>query len=248
VAEAPFHHDAAHQLTLVLEAWAARQRRPLRVFRNLAVRWLEEYPQTGIDPDVCVLAPPPPDIDDVNSLCLWRPGHLPPPLCVEIVSRNHPYKDYRDVQDRYAALGTHELAVFDPVLAGPSAFGGPVLLQLWRRESTGDFERIHFGDSPVYSEVLDAWLIPDPAERDLHIASDRRGTLRWPTEAEIARANAERAKADAERAKADAERAKADAERAKADAERAKADAERERREREDMERRLAELETKLSR
>jgi hypothetical protein len=274
VPEAPFHDDAAHRLKLVLEAWAAKQSRPMRVLRNLAIRWLEDRPKIGIDPDVCILAPPPPHLDDISSLCLWKSGHVPPPICFEIVSREHPHKDYTDVQDRYAALGTHELVVFDPMLAGPPAFGGPVHLQLWRRDSHGDFERVHFGDTPVHSEVLGAWLLCET--RHLDIATDKHGTQRWLTEAESARAEARRSKADAkraetaieqakadaeraeaaieqaradvERAKADAERARAAIERVKVEAERAKADAERERLEREALARRLAELEAKIGR
>jgi hypothetical protein len=231
VPEAPVHHAVAHRITLLLEAWAARQGRDLRVLRNLALRWLEDYPRTGIDPDVCLLDPPPSNLDEVASLCLWRPGHVPPSICFEVVSANHPYKDYSVLQDRYAALGTHELIVFDPLLAGPASLGGPVSLQVWRRDLTGGFERIHFESSPAYSETLDAWLIPDG--RTLHLAQDRAGLRRWLTEAEYAQKDAGRAQAEAERAQAEAERAQAEAE--------------RERREREDVQRRLSELEAKLN-
>jgi hypothetical protein len=251
VPEAPVHHHAAHQLTLVLEAWAARQSAPVSVLRNLALRFLEEHPTTGIDPDVCVLAPPPANLDELGSVCLWKPGHVAPPICFEIVSANHPYKDYSVLQDRYAALGTRELVVFDPLLAGPRSLGGPVSLQLWRRDPSGPFERVHFSSMPAYSEVLDAWLVPDG--RLLRIADDRQGTRRWLTEAEYAQLDAERAQADAERAQADAERAQADAERAQADAERAQVDAEaqrsraeREQAQREELERRVRELEAKI--
>ncbi|HEY8945197.1 MAG TPA: Uma2 family endonuclease [Polyangiaceae bacterium] len=204
VPEAPVHHDVAHRLTLLLEAWAPRQNRPLRVLRNLAIRWLEEYPQTGIDPDVCVLDPPPANLDDLGSLCFWKTGYLPPPICFEIVSVNHPYKDYGALQDRYAAMGTHELVIFDPLLAGPPSLGGPVALQLWRRDVAGGFERVHFGNGPTYSESLDCWLIPDG--RTLQLARDRAGRDRFKTEAEYRSADAERAQADAERAQASAER------------------------------------------
>jgi hypothetical protein len=227
VPESPLHHTVAHRLTLLLEAWASTQPRPVSVLRNLALRFLEEYPQTGIDPDVCVLDPPPPDLDELGSLCLWKSGHVAPTICFEIVSANHPHKDYSALQDRYAALGTDELVVFDPLLAGPAALGGPVSLQLWRRDISGGFERVHFSGSPAYSEVLDAWLVPDG--RALHIADDRAGLKRWPT--------------SAERAQAEAERAQAVAERAQAEADRAREETERERQRREDVERRLRELE-----
>src|SRR5262249_55285779 len=150
--------------------------------------------------DVCVLDPPPPGVDDLGSLCLWRPGHVPPTICFEVVSRNHPHKDYAEIQDRYALVGTRELVVFDPLLAGPRALGGPVLLQLWRRDALGVLERVHAGNEPVLSEVLGAWLLP--SETSLDIANDREGLQLWATWEE--RAVAERAEAD--RARAEAER------------------------------------------
>ena len=235
VPEAPVHHFAAHHLTLLLEAWA-RGRDSVRVLRNLALRFLEEHPRTGIDPDVCVLSPAPPDLDDIGSLCLWKSGHVAPPLCFEIVSENHPYKDYSVLQDRYAALGTHELAVFDPLLAGPPSLGGPVSLQLWRRHASGVFERVHFASAPVYSEILDAWLIPDG--RLLAIAHDRLGTKRWQTDAE-------QAQDEARRAQDEARRAQDEARRAQRDAEQARLTVNRERAEREALEQRLRELEAK---
>jgi len=211
--------------------------REVRIGQELAVRWLPEHPKTGIDPDVCVLEPGPVDFDDLSSLRLWEAGRVPPRLAIEVVSASHPYKDYAGIQERYAAMGAYELLVFDPLLVGPRSLGGPVSLQLWRRDSTGAFDRVHFSGEPVHSLVLDAWCIADG--RALQIADDRRGHQRWLTEAEHSRA-------DAERAQANAERAQADAERAQADAERAQADAERERLAREELERRLRELESRL--
>jgi hypothetical protein len=233
VPESTAHHEALRRIEALLLAWAARVGNGARIASNLAIRWLPEHPRTGIDPDVCVLLPGPPDFEDLSSLCLWEPGRRPPRLAVEVASASHPYKDYVSIHERYAAMGAEELLVFDPLLVGPKALGGPVALQLWRRES-GVFERVHFGNEPVYSLALDAWFIAEG--RTCHIADDRAGTRRWLTETE-------RAQADAERAKADAERAKADAERAKADAERAKADAEREQHAREALEQRVRELE-----
>jgi Putative restriction endonuclease len=251
VPEAPIHDEVAEALKLLLRAWAARAPGTVRIARNLAIRWLEAHPTTGIDPDVCVLAPPPEDLDDLGSLCLWKPGHRAPTLCFEIVSKNHPHKEYSALQDRYAAMGTYELIVFDPLLAGPKSLGGPVPLQLWRRDVTGAFERLSFGDAPVYSEALDAWVIAEG--RTLFIAEDRAGKRRWLNETDYARADAERAQADAERAQADAERAQANAERVQANAERVQADlertqahAERERAAREAMERELQALKAQL--
>ncbi len=196
VPEAPVHDQVAEKLKLLLTPWAEQRPIKTRIARNLALRFYEQDQRIGIDPDICVLAPPPDDLDEIGSVCLWKPGHTAPPLCIEIVSTNHPNKDYLAVQDRYAALGTHELIVFDPMLAGPKSLGGPVALQLWRRDSEGAFSRLSFGSEPVHSHVLDAWIIADG--RTLHIADDPAGTRRWLTDAERSKADAELIRARAE--------------------------------------------------
>jgi Uma2 family endonuclease len=201
------HDDVAHYLRLVLMAWAARSPHTVRVARNLAIRWLEEMPQIGIDPDLCLLWPPPPNVERLSSLRLWLPGHEPPPLCIEIVSANHPHKDYATIQDRYAAIGTRELIVFDPLRAGPAALGGPVALQLWRRDDVGLFERVHFGDEPLYSKVLEAWFVADGEL--LRIKDTPHGATCWLTAEEHERAakEHERAAKEHERAAKEHERA-----------------------------------------
>lgn len=202
VAESTLHDEVAEGLKLVLKAWTSQTTRSVRIARNLAVRWLEANPRIGIDPDVCVLEPAPPE-RRLSSLRLWLPGHTAPRLCFEIVSENHPHKDYRDIQDRYAAMGSEELVVFDPSRVGPASLGGPVLLQKWRRR--GDlFEREAFGDEPVFSDILGAWMLP--REEQLVIADDQEGKQPWLTEAERALAESERAEAlvRAERAKREA--------------------------------------------
>ena len=201
VPESTAHGAAVLHIFLLLSAWAEQKPGRVRVARNLAVRWLEGYPRTGIDPDVCLLEPAPEEFDDdLPSLCLWKEGHLPPRFCVEVVSASHPHKDYTSIQERYAALGTPELLVFDPLLYGPRALGGPVPLQLWRRDATGTFERTHFGAEPVYSHQLDAWLIAEG--RQLVIAEDRAGQRRWLTALERERAALERERAALERERA----------------------------------------------
>jgi hypothetical protein len=214
-------------------AWAERTQNGARIARNLAVRWMMDHPTTGIDPDVAVLLPGPADFDDLSSYRLWEPDRPPPPLAVEIVSGGHPYKDYGWVHEGYAALGALELLVFDPLLVGPKSLGGPVSLQLWRRDVTGAFERVHFGNEPVYSQALDAWF--SAAGRRLDISEDRAAKRRWPTLEEAAAAQA----------KAEAARATIEAERATAEAERATTEAERERARREDLERQLSELQSR---
>jgi hypothetical protein len=185
VPESVAHDNEAQHLKLVLEAWARTSGRNLRVARNLAVRWLQSDPRIGIDPDVCVLEPAPPDFDALGSLRSWKPEHPPPRLCFEIVSKNHPHKDYTAIQDRYAAIGAEELIVFDPLLVGPLALGGPVPLQHWKRDGAL-FERVAFGDGPVYSSVLCAWILAKGPQ--LVIADDRAGSQPWLTGEERERA------------------------------------------------------------
>jgi hypothetical protein len=115
------------------------------------------------------------------------------------VSRHHPYKDYARVQDKYAVIGVEELWVYDPRKFGPRALGGPVVLQLWRRNAEGVLVRHHFSDAPARSELLDAWLLPD-ASRGLTIAEDANGERPW-----LSLAEQERERAEQERERADRE-------------------------------------------
>ena len=230
VPQSTTHQMTVYRLYGLLTAWAehCRDERSLRIAADLPVRWLQEHPRTGADPDVCVFEPAPPDFDDLKSFKLWEPGRVPPRLAIEVVSTSFPHKDYGRIQERYAAMGVEELVVFDPLLCGPRSLGGPVALQLWRRDATQAFERVQFGSEPVHSAVLDAWLIA--SDRDLDIANDRQGKQRWLTAEErlpLAQAEAERAQAEAERAQAEAER---------------------ERQARQDIEQRLRELEARLPR
>ena len=192
------HDHTAQRIRAVLDNWAQALPRPVRIARNLAVRWLERAPQIGIDPDVCVLDPPPPKVEQLGSLCLWKPGHVPPRVCFEIVSPKHPHKDYRDVHERYAAIGARELVIFDPLMAGPASMGGPLAIQLWRPDVTGAFERVAAGDGPVYSEALACWLRAEDGK--LVLSDDREGARRWLSEAEEQRAEKERERTDKERA------------------------------------------------
>ena len=61
VPESAVHDAACKHLVLLLDAWAAMSGADAMIVRNLAVRWLEEQPKVGVDPDVCVLRPPPPE-------------------------------------------------------------------------------------------------------------------------------------------------------------------------------------------
>jgi Putative restriction endonuclease len=245
VPESDTHDLGTAYLVSVLQSWAERSGRTVKVARNLGIRWYEPEPRVGFDPDVCLLEPPPPDTH-LGSLCLWREGHAPPWLAIEVVSPGHPYKDYVDTPARCAAAGIGELWIYDPLLVGPTHTGGPYALQVWS-SCGGTMRRVHAASSPGISPVLGAWLhpslhpwaisrqhrrttgdepAPNAAKAKLRLSDAEVGGTFWPTcaEAERERAEAERQRAEAERQRAEAERQRADAERQRADEERQRAD------------------------
>ena len=215
VPEARPHRRRSSELEQLLEGWATRSGVPMQVGANLAVRWDQEHPSIGVDPDVYVVSPPPPEGDEVTSLRLWEPGHAPPLLAIEVVGPSHPTKDYAIAPDKYAASGTRELWVFDPELAGPRAYGGPFRLQIWCRDEQGSFVRVYAGPGPVRSGVVGGWLFAVDEGRRLRIADDRDGTSWWmtPTETERAAKEAERRAKEAALAATEAALALAETER-----------------------------------
>jgi hypothetical protein len=209
VPESTLHNEAVALMYLLLAAWADRSGRLARAARNLALRWLETHPREGIDPDVALYEPPPPDFAALASVCTWLPGHEAPKVALEVVSAGHPYKDYGEGPMRYDESGTGELWVFDPLLAGPRAGGGPHRLQLWARDGRGRLVRAYAGEGPVRSPYLKAWLVAVEGGKRLRISDDRAGTRLWltPEETERAAKEAERAAKEAERAAKEAAQA-----------------------------------------
>ncbi len=199
--ESVVHDQAVELFKALLDPWALREGN-LQVVRNLAVRWDEEHPQVGVDPDVCVLSPPPPEGTDLRSVRTWLPGHSAPLAALEVVSESNPHKDYLIAPDKYAASGVGELWVFDPLLAGPTSHGGPFRLQVWSRSEEGDLVRIYAGEGPVRSPTLGAYLVVVHEGRKLRIAEDAEATRFWMTAEE-----AERTAKENERAAKEAERA-----------------------------------------
>lgn len=183
--ESVVHDHAVELLKALLVAWAARDGAAF-IARNLAVRWEETKPRVGVDPDVCVLRPAPPDANDLRSVRTWIPGHVAPILAIEVVSESNPHKDYAVAPDKYAASGCGELWIFDPLLAGPSVHGGPFLLQVWQRNAEGDFVRLYAGAGPCRSPTLDAFLVVTEEGRKLRIAEDEHATRFWSTTEEAA--------------------------------------------------------------
>lgn len=201
VPETPLHDLVIDLLTAVLRAWVRRAGRDASVHRDIAMRWDEKRPRMGCDPDVCVVSPG--ISEEETSLCLWKPGHTAPQLAIEVVSENTAAKDYEDNPRRYAANGTGELVIFDPLLLGPGDGGGPWVLQVWSRRANGRFLQVYAGEGPAFSDALGAWLVVTDEGRRLRVADDEAGTRLWPTGEEAARA--ELAARDAEIAARDAE-------------------------------------------
>ena len=195
VPESPLHDAIIRLLVEILLAWNARAGSTGQVGRNIALRWNARAPKQGVDPDVYLVDPAPPEGQRATSLCTWKPGHHPPRIAIEVVSEGTAEKDYVDGPDRYAASGTRELWVFDPGLFGPAAHGGPMTLQVWRRDTSGGFRRVYAGAGPVRSEEIGAWVVVTDDGQRLRIADDAEGVSPWPTEAE-----AERAAKESERA------------------------------------------------
>jgi Uma2 family endonuclease len=206
------HHLRGSRLEGLLLGWKARTGRDVQVGRELALRWDEAFPGVGVDPDVYVVEPPPPEGDQVTSLRTWETGHAPPLLAVEIVSPTRPGKDYTSSPDKYAASGTRELWVFDPELAGPRAQKGPFRIQVWQRDDQDNFARVYAGEGPVYSKAINGWIFAVDDGRSLTIADDEAGTRWWMTPEEMERAGKEVAQVATAEAQAatEAERARAE--------------------------------------
>ncbi|HVH42398.1 MAG TPA: Uma2 family endonuclease [Labilithrix sp.] len=117
--ESVLHDEAVELLKALLSVWAARSGSS-KVMRNLAIRWDGSRPKIGVDPDVCVLSPPPPDAKNLKSVRTWLPEHSAPVLAVEVVSETNPHKDYSVAPEKYAASGTGERGL----LRGPLGLFG----------------------------------------------------------------------------------------------------------------------------
>ena len=201
VPESVAHRQLVEYLSALLAAWSVGCGREVVVASNLAVRWVQERPRVGIDPDVAVIDPKPPAFESLQSLKLWEPGCHAPRLAVEVVSPNHPYKDYAVLPERYAAMGAAELWVLDPGGFGPTRLGGPHLIQQFLREDDGTLVRRYTGAGPVYSRAVDGWLRSAEATGVTlsHDAAGEQPFLTPRQAAERERDSAERERAEATR-------------------------------------------------
>lgn len=200
--ESVTHNRVVTLLYALLAAFVARVGRG-EVFRNMAVRWDEETPNVGVDPDVSFFDPAPPDARRLRSVRTWQPGHVAPRVAIEVVSETNPRKDYTLAPERYGACGVEELWVFDPLLSGPEAYGGPHRIQLWTRKD-GALERVYRGEGPVFSHAMNAWLVVVDGGESLRLSDDEAGERLWLTDVEEER----RAKEEERRAKEEERRAK----------------------------------------
>nr|MBK7069946.1 Uma2 family endonuclease [Deltaproteobacteria bacterium] len=98
------HRLTCEPLEMILRAWIARTARDAAVYANLALRWDEEHPAVGVDPDVCLVDPTPPDAK-LRSLRTWSPGTRRRRVAVEVVGRDTAEKDYLEGPAKYAASG-----------------------------------------------------------------------------------------------------------------------------------------------
>ncbi|EYF04264.1 Hypothetical protein CAP_4741 [Chondromyces apiculatus DSM 436] len=181
------HEILSERIKHLLLRWAVNAGRTVKVGRDLALRWDQAHPRLGVDPDVYVVEPPPPEGDRVKSLRLWQEGHVAPFLAVEIVSEGHPYKDYRVAPEKYAVCGVGELWVLDPDLFGPRAEGGPHRIQIWRLVDGALFTQVHVGEGPAWSDAVQGWLhLPPEDPWAFALSSDEAGQQRWLTGEETA--------------------------------------------------------------
>jgi hypothetical protein len=224
--ESLLHDETVTLLRVILAAWAA-DHRPCWVARNLAVRWDETQPQVGVDPDVAIFRTLPPEGKSVRSVRTWDAGHQPPLLAVEVVSETNPRKDYVLAPEKYAASGTEELWVFDPLLRGPDSYGGPFRLQAWKRDVRGDFVLAYSGDGPARSAALDAYFVIVDEGQKLRLARDPAGTEFYLTDEEKRRAGEEKERAEKEKYRAAEERERAEKEKYRAAEERERAEKEK---------------------
>lgn len=185
VLESDLHDRAINYLQAVLDFWAGHTPGSHRVFRNLGLRWVQEEPRAGFDPDLCLIKGAPKVEEGVlTSYALWQPDRPTPRLAIEVVSSNHPYKDYIDTPERAAASQIPELWVYDPLMKGPKVHGGPFVLQVFRTTDAG-YTRVHAGTGSAYSPELDAFLHPTdsrlPSQAKLRISADREGNQPFVT-------------------------------------------------------------------
>lgn len=200
--ENPLQVAICDLLKLVLRAWCERRNADALVSGNVAVRWDPAHPRVGVDPDVYLVEPAPPLGLRDKSLRTWVKGHSAPRVAIEVVSDATADDDYHEKPQKYAASGTRELWVFDPLRRGPSG-GEAYRVQVWRRGPRGGFRREYAGDGPARSEELGAWIVVTDGGMRLRVAEHPDGAGLWLTGEEAERAAKEAALAEVARLRAE---------------------------------------------
>jgi len=175
------HGEATALFADVTKILIAEQHRTARVLWDLFVEWDPNDPRARVSPDVLLLDGQPADIEP-SIWQTWKPSCEAPRFALEIVSEKSRAKDYDLSPLRYAALGTEELAVFDPAPRGADAYP----LQVFQRTERGQFLRVYAGVGPARSAVLGVWLVVTDGGERVRLARDAEGRDLVPTPLERA--------------------------------------------------------------
>lgn len=223
--ESTRHEAAATYGVIALRSWFCDQPQTL-VARDLLMLFEEGTRSAALAPDLMVVFNV--GNPDRSSYKVWREGDRVPAFALEVLSTSTRGKDLRAKPALYAALGVHELWLFEPIerqLVG------------YRLEG-GRYERIRpRPDGSWPSRVLGLDVLVEDGELRFR-NPDTGETLPDHDQSESQR-RGERGR----RKKAEAQREKAEAQREKAEAQR-----DQERKRREQAERRIEELEARLAR
>jgi len=197
VGESCEHGETSRLLLSCLEmlarerGWAKRM-----IGGNQFFAWRADEPLVRVSPDLYVLEDPPAR-PWPTMWQTWLPGHPPPLVAVEIVSRDW-RKDYEDAPAKYWQLGCAELVVFDPEAAlGVAGAAERVPLQVYRRDTDGVYVRAECGAGPVSCLGIGAFLVSVRAGQSvrLRVARDANGLDLVPSVAEALDSAAARAAA-----------------------------------------------------
>ncbi len=195
------------------------------------IYWVKGDPKAVVAPDVYVMPGFPPDVAP-RCWKVWQTG-VSPSFALEIMSEEDDVKDVERAPQRYDALGTRELVVFDPYVDVRS---GRTRFRVHRRDERGKLVVVEATNADrVRSEVLGCVLraVGGGDAMRLRVAVDAEGEELFPTAAEAERAaweaagEAQRQADEAQRQAGEAQRQAGEAQRQAREAERKAGEAER---------------------
>ena len=192
MSESAVQDGASDAMASTLRAWARREARGDGAAQPRGPLG-QDNPRVGVDPDVCLLDPPPATPEaELTGLRLWEGrGNHPPRVAFEVVSASTARKDYDEGLRKHAASGRAS--------CGCSTRCGSVRRRrraggsrVWSRGPRGVPSHVTRGDGP--SGALGGAGVAARQRRRmlLRVCDDPAGTRPWPTEAEEARAHATR--------------------------------------------------------